>query len=93
MRQWERTQEQDDFLKAKIPLFLSAQSEGSSKGKVFAAGVIEEWHAHWPKSRVLYPETSPDDPPLNDEQKLHRAKAVAAATEKRRKVYVPQPLQ
>ena len=83
LREWYRTPEQKTFLNTRVPCYLDVPDK-----TVFSSQAIEEWFLRWPESEVLFGKPSPNDAPLDEEQKLHRKLTLGVAIQKRREVGV-----
>ena len=63
---WFRLAEQDEYLREQVKELLKARLDQTVKD--FRLKLYETWEGCWPEVKVLFPNRTGTDPPLNIEQ-------------------------
>lgn len=63
---WFRLAEQDEYLREQVKELLKARLDQTVKD--FRLKLYETWEGRWPEVKVLFPNWTGTDPPLNMEQ-------------------------
>ena len=73
---WFRLAEQDEYLREQVKELLKARLDQTVKD--FRLKLYETWEGRWPEIKVIFPNRTDADPPLNKKQIDELANAMVA---------------